>query len=751
MGIVLSDNTMYAQTDTYGAYIYNAGIPNPGNAGGTGSWEQQVSTSRFPNADPTLTVDYRQTWVGALGAYAFAAAPSNTNIAYMVWAGYVYKTINRGGTWTNTNASFTPLARPTSVSNGEANPNTTGSTNGDATYGPKIAIDPINPNVVYVGFQLAAGAYATFDGGATWTKLTGLPNPSVDTMSYAFSLDSRVSTQSGGVSTILYAFANGVGCYRSANAGNGSLTFTKITGSGTGTTGLTSFRRTFCDSSGKLWVTDNGGTKTNVWSRDPSSGTWTHHTTDLSGVNTQGTYHAIAEDALVASAQRIVLLDDLAIVTQSTDGGSTWNGSNNTTTGVGKFSVTDIPYLGTVTSSPPLTTLNSGFTIGNAAFDNSGNLYWASGVGVFKVTLPNPLTSSQFTWTSVSSGIEQLVTNLLIASPTGDRVAASWDRALIPINSGHYAVKVAPADFVMAPGGCGLDWASTNPATFAAVTAFGGCQVSSDGGQTWTAKTGISSSSTCCIAASTATNFVAVGSSANVQITSNGGTSWTDKGSYFNSNFGIALNSMVVGSATGACDQIICADRVNSGQFTLLYTASAASGGGFYQTTDGGSTWAKKSAIDAVNGVPATILVIGQRMILRSVYGKANHLIFSAATTNSGAPTHPYTAATNCFISTDGGATWADLSSNIRDVWGFDAGPQVGTYPRIYVWGWKNVSGTWTPGVWYSDDQGSTWTKAAVQEMWGTLDIVNWLEADKVNASRFYVTYEGSGCSYYSA
>ena len=45
--------TKVVRTDTYGAYWFNPAAPNPGNAGGLGSWQQLVTHKTLPSNDPT--------------------------------------------------------------------------------------------------------------------------------------------------------------------------------------------------------------------------------------------------------------------------------------------------------------------------------------------------------------------------------------------------------------------------------------------------------------------------------------------------------------------------------------------------------------------------------------------------------------------------------------------------------------------------------------------------------------------------
>ena len=89
-----ADGTVVCRTDGFGAYIYNRTAPNPGNAGGTGVWQQLVTTSKMPssflNAVNPLNAD---------GVYEIRIAPSNSSVLYLVYLGYVFVSTNQGATF----------------------------------------------------------------------------------------------------------------------------------------------------------------------------------------------------------------------------------------------------------------------------------------------------------------------------------------------------------------------------------------------------------------------------------------------------------------------------------------------------------------------------------------------------------------------------------------------------------------------------------------------------------------------------
>ena len=81
---IAPDSTMVVRTDTYGAYIWN----------GT-QWQQLVTSTSMPAADVSAE-PYGE------GVYEIKIAPSNTSIIYMEYKGGVYRSADKGATWTKT-------------------------------------------------------------------------------------------------------------------------------------------------------------------------------------------------------------------------------------------------------------------------------------------------------------------------------------------------------------------------------------------------------------------------------------------------------------------------------------------------------------------------------------------------------------------------------------------------------------------------------------------------------------------------
>ena len=94
---VAPDGTMVVRTDTYGAYIWT----------GT-SWKQLVTASSMPSAFVALGNNK--------GVYEIQIASSNTNVLYMTYLGYVFKSTDKGTSWTKTN--FTQSTNDANDANG---------------------------------------------------------------------------------------------------------------------------------------------------------------------------------------------------------------------------------------------------------------------------------------------------------------------------------------------------------------------------------------------------------------------------------------------------------------------------------------------------------------------------------------------------------------------------------------------------------------------------------------------------------
>ena len=353
---IAPDGTMVVRTDTYGAYIWD----------GT-EWQQLVTSESMPDVIAGVLHE---------GVFEIRIAPSNSNILYMQYQGFVYKSTDKGANWTKTN--FADVA---------SNPN-----DDNRVDGQKMAVDPNNPNVVYVGTQ-RDGLFVTRDGGNSWTKLTAVPVGQADGKGEFPGITGIVVDQS---SAIVYAASYGHGVYRSTNGGN---TWASIGGP-------TAVEEAVISSAGVVYAVGNNNTA--VWRY--SNNTWTQVLTD-----TSKEIASIAVDP--NNASHIMIASPGGDLRESLNGGTTWSSWLDL-----PINSADIPWLETAEGY---------LSVGGLVFDPlvPGKIWTSAGTGVWNTTLTGAIrASTPYTWHSQSAGIEQLVANDIIAPPGGQPVVSSWDR-----------------------------------------------------------------------------------------------------------------------------------------------------------------------------------------------------------------------------------------------------------------------------------------------------------------------------------
>lgn len=681
---IAADGTRVCRTDTYGAYVWNAAGVNPGNAGGTGVWQQICTTDSISQA---LTIAANgspldsPTANGGKGVYEIAIDPNNTSVFWMIFYGYLLRSTNKGTNWSR----ITNLAQDI---NAESN------TGSDARkYGTHIAIDPQNSDIVYVG--LTTGAFVTTNGTAaagsvTFTKITAIANPGNNAGSdnggviWAFDPNSTVS---GGKKQGIYSSSYGHGVYHSTDGGT---TWTLTTGTPTNHYNMA------CADNGTLYWVDDTTVSLLV---HKFTGSWSTVSTGAGGGGNNGI-------AIDRSTAHIYVLDVDGNVAISTNNGTSFVGPTTFST-----VATDIPWL----------SQNNTFSMDTSriAFDPSLSnvLVLAWGLGV-SWSHP-PTTATSLVWNSQSAGIEQLVVNRIISPPGGNPVTAVWDRigftCVDSTNTAFPSQQNGFYDSTILNMGWGVDYASASPATILTYSDFGatdGSGKSTDKGVIWTAlgSTSYNAGQGGCCAASTATLWLIQSGNNTPQYTTNGGTSWTVCP-------GLPGNGSYQTFVTSFWPQLMAADRVDPNTFYVF------TGNIYKSTTNPPSFSLVKSALDTYGfNIP----------ILGTVPGKAGHLFFSLGK-GSGVTFKR---------STDHGTTWTDVA-NVTEVWGFDFGPIATgqSYPSIYIAGF--VSNVW--GIWRSIDNAVSWTKLIDYPL-SSCDTITGVCADSNTYGVVYVSFQGSGC-----
>lgn len=471
------DGTKLARADIYGGYVYD---PASTACGVTGCWSQIKTQSRMPATNfgyvgsGTTQINYNGI-AGGAGIYEMSTAPSNSSIGYAMIDGWIFKTTNKfaslsltgSGTGSGfnspTGATATPVAMATNASN-------------NRQCGRKMAIDPLNPAIVFAGTD-AIGLFNTSNSGALWNPVSGVPTStgSASTaVNYLIAFDP--TSGSGSVTQTIYAWTNGTtaGVYVSTDAGVHWALTTNSPSTGC---------HLIVDQTGVAWLVDSstGGANGNLWKLSSPGGAWVK----VTSLSASATAHSVAVDP--ANANHIVTVSAGGTVNTSVDRGVTWSGYTSIIR-----SASDIPWLAAVNE---LSMSN-----GDAIFDPSqcaggaGNctLIFGEGIGVWSSNPPN--SNAQLTWTSMSAGIEELVPRDIMA-PNGVPIAAVSDRSTFDLGTSNafpLNYNTTYRNTVSLNVNWAEDWATSNSSYMAAVigdingtTPFDNSGFSTDGGQNW--------------------------------------------------------------------------------------------------------------------------------------------------------------------------------------------------------------------------------------------------------------------------
>jgi hypothetical protein len=676
---IAPDGTMVVRADTYGAYIWNGS-----------QWQQLVTMASMP-------AGFAQPGTGQ-GVYEIQIAPSNSNILYMMYNGYVLKSTDKGTIWTKTSfAQVTESANASMRADGE-----------------HIAIDPNNPNVVYVGTP-QNGLWVTKDGGTSWQSVAAVPvsltNPGGEYPGITgVVFDPATGGGIGGNTNTIFASSYGNGVYESTDGG---ASWSHLSG------GPTNVEHATVSSTGVYYAVGNDNSS--LWSY--ANGSWTELVTP-SSINGQWVA-AVAVNPLNPS--EIVFANGGGDLSFSFDAGQTWSGFYWTQ----HLNSTDIPWLATAGGSIAyLSTSNLAFspTVPN-------QLIASTGIGVWTAS-SQPPSSGVVVWNDQSLGIEQLVANQIIVPPGGNPVLASWDRGFFYIgdeNTYPSAYGPVSGDFV---AGWSLDYASSNPGFLVGIADWYNNEdsgYSTDGGQTWTpfaskipgAGTNYIGGT---IAASSPTDIVWAPADGNQPYyTLNGGISWSPVvlpgvTSWSGFDFNHALNAHTV-----------TADRVLANTFYMYDADLGNPDAGVFKSTDGGASWTK-----VFSGQLSIFSFFSSK--IESVPGEAGNLFFTGGS--------QATYSTEPFLrSTDGGTTWTAIP-NVTEVlcFGFGAPAAPGGYPSIYIAGWVNS----VYGVWQSNDNAQSWIQIGDYPL-GSLDGITTITGDPNVYGQVYLGFQGSGYAQLSA
>jgi xyloglucan-specific exo-beta-1,4-glucanase len=702
-------NLIYARTDIGGAYRWNQA---------TNSWT------------PLLDWVGQQNW-GWNGVVSLAADPISTNKVYAAVGMYtnsfdpnngaILRSADQGNTWQSTALPFK-----------------LGGNMPGRAMGERLAVDPNNDNVLYLGAPSGNGLWRSTDAGVTWSKVTSFPNAgnyvqdATDTSGYlsdnqgivwvAFdkSTASRGSTTQGiyvGVADL----QNTV--YRSTDGG---VTWSRIAGQPTGFLA----HKGIVDSGFLYIATSNkggpyDGSSGDVWKYAIATGTWTR-ISPVPSTDTSNDYFGYSGLAVDAQHPGTLMVTGYSswwpdtFIWRSTDGGTTWKQIWNFTSYPNRsFSYTldtsATPWLtlGTTNPSPPVTSPKLGWMSEALAIDpfNADRMFYGTGATLFGTTnLTNWDAGGTITIKPMVAGLEETAVNALVSPPSGaPLLSALGDLGGFT----HNDVTAVPASIVTTPtltSGDSVDFAELNPSVVvrtgeidkSANPNVNRIGFSTDGGKNWfqgQEPAGVTGGGTVAIAADASTTVWAPGGTSVSFSTSDGG-SWTAS----------------TGIPNGA---VVAADRVNPKKFYGL------AGGTFYVSTNGGASFTATATglssvfVKAVAGHEGDVwLAGGSSGLWHSTNSGSSFTKLANVTTASNigfgkaaaGQTYPalYTIAqiggvSGIFRSDDGGANWTRINDD-QHQYG-NIGQAITGDPRIYG---RVYVGTNGRGIVYGDLSGST-------------------------------------------
>lgn len=683
--------TRIARTDVHGAYIWEETAAE---------WSQLVTATSLPAGDPLVRAG------GGIGVYAIRVAPSDSARLYMVAPAHtgipshVYRSDDRGAHWVRTN--FPPVEM-TVQSPGRM-------------LGPKMAVDPLNPDIVMVG-DSAGRIHRTIDGGKSWIAIDPSQVPAGAEPAIAFA-DRRGGGRSATAEVFAATGSNGV--YRSTDGG---LRWTRTDG------GPRSIARLVAAADG-LYATDrDDGSLQNAWKLTGNQ--WARLA--IASPGRGNSWHSIAVEP--GNPRHVVLGSGAGNIASSFDGGKTWGGFYN---GPAQRVASDVPWLGWA--------LEDWMTNGNMMFDPvvPNRLYFAEGIGVWHSQPPSGAAKPK--WVSQTRGIDELIVNDLIVPPGGKPIVAVQDRGVFRVeNPELFPATHGPSKDVPIRHVWSVDYAAGD-SSFIAQVANGGAGdrsgFSKDGGRSWTPF----ESNSPAHPPGNIGGAIAVSSSANMVwgpanngrpfYTVDGGRTWQL------ARFPAELPSAGELGWSFSLYQnrhVFAADRVLPGTFYAYNygPSTAVSTAGTYRSSDGGATWAK---VGPGFGVPGSM---GTSARLATVPGKAGHLFFAVGTIGLLDP-HPYNVPLK--RSRDGGQSWQDLP-NTQEVWaiGFGKAAPGKNYPAIYIAGFANRDRE--PALYRSIDEGASWQKL-ISYPFGSIDGIRAISGDMNSYGRVYFGFSGSGAGY---
>ncbi|MBT2409462.1 cellulose binding domain-containing protein [Streptomyces sp. ISL-12] len=693
----------YARTDIGGAYRW-----------------QEASKTWTPLLDHVGWDDWGHTGVVSIASDSvdpdrvYAAVGTYTN-SWDPGNGAVLRSADRGASWRKTDLPFK-----------------LGGNMPGRGMGERLAVDPHDNDVLYLGAPSGKGLWRSTDAGVTWSQVTAFPNPGdyaqdpSDTSGYAsdnqgitwVTFDESTGSGSSATKTIYVGVADKENAvYRSTDAG---ATWERIAGQ---PTGYLAHKGVLDAENGYLYLaySDTGGPydggKGRLYRYATATGTWT----DISPVAEADTYYGFSgltvdrqhPGTVMATAYSSWWPDTQ--IFRSTDSGGTWTQAWSYTSYPNRenrytMDVSSSPWLTWgANPTPPEQTPKLGWMTESLEIDpfDSDRMMYGTGATVYGTeNLTDWDAGSKFTITPMVRGLEETAVNDLAAPPSGAPLLS----ALGDIGGfRHTSLTEVPSMMFTSPdftSSTSLDYAESNPDTVVRVGNLDSgphIAFSTDNGANWfggTDPSGVSGGGTVAAAAD-GSRFVWSPAGTGVQYTTGFGTSWQ-------ASSGIPAGAVVE------------SDRVDPDTFYGFKS------GTFYVSTDGGATFSASAA----SGLPS-----GDSVRFKALPGVRGDVWLAGGASDG---------AYGLWHSTDGGASFTELPNvEQADTIGFGKAAPGASYQTLYTS--AKIGGV--RGVFRSTDQGVSWTRINDDaHQWGWTGAA--ITGDPRVYGRVYVATNGRGIVY---
>ena len=631
---------MLCRTDVANAYVRN---------GNEQSWRPLFSpaTMDISDYDPLPHLAKKADGQGVAG---IRIAPSNPDIIFASYYGYIWRSIDGG-----LSIRRTLLPQKTMLSNSGS----------QRLFNRTIDIHPLDPRKVVVG-TWGDGIWYTMDGGNEWSEVT-IPKATIsnDGQPGVF----LVSFDPTAVDRV-YSFVTGVGLFRSDTGPAGE--FYAVRGGPTHCSSMVvgSDKTVYlCEQSpkerGKIW----------------------RYSSEKGWGSSQPEYEMFAVAVDPFKPNRLVVVNANGYFAESSDGGQSFRSIGG---GVWSSNGGEVQWTGELKSLFPA----------ELRFDPAepGRLWVAQGVGVAKAKI----TETKYYLEDWSAGIEELCAVGTLCVPGGKTFLSAWDKSFWRVdnltaytNTFRYPLrrgKTHDADLVAY--GSYMDFAREDSQYIVGIIAPSDISApgfTTNGGDSWQAFNGVPDTGWGrggCIACSTKNNIVLLPSNNAVGVfTVDGGMSWHPVRLDGSNPTGGFANSYVVQRKN------ISADKTRSGTFALIYTVIQGETyanplGGVWLTRDGGISWTQKltGVIGTISHDPKTVRAAAReerqfwQCQLEYVPGCASELLYTP---------HADYAADQFFWSRDDGESWTEPNAMVRNVssFGFGKASLGQTRPAVYFWG----------------------------------------------------------------